>query len=304
MPFFSVIIPSFNRGHFIAKTLDSVLRQDFVDYEIIVIDDGSTDNTHEVLLNYGNRIKVYRQENKGAGIARNLGVQKSEGKYIAFLDSDDVWFPWTLGVYHQVIEESEAPAFIGGSAIFFSDEKKIELASRTPVKTQSFPDYFSSSQQSLWLGTCSVVICSDAFYRVDGFVGKKINAEDSDLWLRLGLEKGFVFIDSPVLFGYRQHVNSEISNNDRTFQGICYLITQENQAKYPGGNARKQERLEILTRHVRPVSLACLRQRKVQDAWKLYMSTLKWHFQLGRFKYLAVFPVITITSLFHLSKKS
>ncbi len=94
----SVIIPTYNRGYMLPDALDSVLAQDFDNYELIVIDDGSTDNTLTILDGYLNRVKVYRQMNQGVSAARNHGITVSSGNLIAFLDSDDLWLPQKLAI--------------------------------------------------------------------------------------------------------------------------------------------------------------------------------------------------------------
>src|SRR3954469_24597909 len=99
MPFFSVIVPTFNRLDLLKATVQSVLSQRYTDFEFIVVDDGSCDNTLDYLCDLGARTIVLRQSNKGPGSARNRGARIAAGEYLAFLDSDDVWFPWTLSVY-------------------------------------------------------------------------------------------------------------------------------------------------------------------------------------------------------------
>jgi GT2 family glycosyltransferase len=286
MPFFSIVIPTFNRATLIGKTIDSVLQQEFTDYEMIIVDDGSTDNTLNVLMAYDDKIRVFHQSNRGPGAARNLGIQHAKGQYTAFLDSDDLWFPWTLKVCHQAIQELHCPGFLAGSAIFF--ESELELKESSP-KFHLFTDYYTSSHKALWLGTCSVIIQTNLLRQNGGFTSQWINAEDSDLWLRLGTIEGFAFIEAPALFAYRQHSGSAISNVLRTYHGIQFLIRQEKAGQYPGGNARRYQRLEILTRHVRPASLACLRQGEIANAWQLYQQTLRWHLMLGRIRYLLAF---------------
>jgi glycosyltransferase involved in cell wall biosynthesis len=91
MPKVSVIIPTFNREKYVVKAIQSVLGQQFEDYEIIVVDDGSTDHTRNILKNYGNEIHYIYQQNSGVGAARNAGINHSQGEWLAFLDSDDEW---------------------------------------------------------------------------------------------------------------------------------------------------------------------------------------------------------------------
>src|SRR5262249_17512754 len=112
MPLFSVVIPSFNRVALLATTLKSVFAQRSTDFEIIVVDDGSTDGTMDYLQSLEHRVTVVGQQNQGPGSARNCGARHSGGAYLAFLDSDDLWFPWTLEVYRDVIHEYNDPSFV------------------------------------------------------------------------------------------------------------------------------------------------------------------------------------------------
>ena len=293
---FSTIIPVFNRAELIEYTLNSILNQQCQDTEIIVVDDGSTDGTLKTLSKYGNKIKVLQQKNKGPGAARNLGISYAQGKYITFIDSDDLWFPWTLSKYKEVILQHNFPAFIAGKAASFWSETEVELIASSELIWQSFNDYYSSSQQSLWLLPGAVAIRADILQQVKGFTNKWINGEDSDLWLKLGTAKQFVYIQSPPVFAYRQHCNSAVANSTKTYQGACYLIEQEKNNLYPGGKDRQLERLEILMRHIRPVSLACLREGNIKNGWKMYQATFKWNLYLKRFAYLLAFPLIVIKS--------
>src|SRR6188508_385045 len=103
MPLFSVIIPSYNRADLIRATLDSVLASDFDDYEIVVADDGSKDGTPKIVDEYvakhPGKVKQFIQENRGEGAARNLAIKNATGDYVAYLDSDDTFFPWTLSTF-------------------------------------------------------------------------------------------------------------------------------------------------------------------------------------------------------------
>src|SRR5262245_21742890 len=120
MSLFSVVVPSFNRVEFLRNALGSVFSQWFREFEVIVVDDGSTDGTWDYLQSLEPQVKRFRQVNRGPGAARNLGACQATGTYLAFLDSDDVWFPWTLEVYRNVLRDFNAPAFLAGKPYIFS----------------------------------------------------------------------------------------------------------------------------------------------------------------------------------------
>lgn len=297
MVFFSTIVPVYNRAELIKYTLDSILDRQEEDTEIIVVDDGSTDGTLKTLESYGNKIKVFKQKNKGPGAARNLGISYATGKYITFIDSDDLWFSWTLSTYKEAIIKNNFPAFIAGESILFSSEKEVRSIKCFSLTLQFFDDYYSSSKQSLWLLPGAVAIKADILREAKGFTNKWINGEDSELWLRLGTAEGFVKIQSPPVLAYRQHLNSAVANNSKTYEGTWYMIQQEKKGLYPGGKLWLTERLRILTRHVRPVSITCLNTGDFKKAWQLYKETFFWNLKLYRFRYLIAFLILFMMAL-------
>jgi glycosyltransferase involved in cell wall biosynthesis len=102
----SVIIPAHNASRFLRQTLESVVRQTHQDLEIIVVDDGSTDNTVRIAVGIqkqDSKVTLYRQANQGASVARNLGIEKSKGNFIAFLDADDLWHPTKIEKQHDLL---------------------------------------------------------------------------------------------------------------------------------------------------------------------------------------------------------
>ncbi|WP_017292530.1 glycosyltransferase family 2 protein [Geminocystis herdmanii] len=300
MVFFSVIIPTYNRANLIEKTVDSVLNQDYRDREIIIVDDGSKDNTLDVLKKYKNQVRVLRQNNQGAGAARNLGLKFANGQYITFLDSDDLWFPWTLNTYKKVILDTNFPAFVAGKELNFFNEQEILSVSQSQLEVTLYNDYYASAYEDIWIGTCSTAIKKDTLDQVGGYCNQNINAEDSDLWLRLGNAKGFVYINSPYLFAYRRHEQSEVSNLDKSYQGKLYIINKEKTQQYSGGKERKRERLYIITRHTRSMSFACLKQGEIQKGWRIYQNTFFWNLRLIRVRYLLGFLLITTKKILEL----
>ncbi len=118
MPEVSVVVPTFNRAKIVPKAIDSVLQQTYKDYEIIVIDDGSTDNTKAVLRNYDDKIVYRYKENGGISSARNSGIEIAKGKYIALLDSDDFWLKKQAGETDNMFQR-KCVLWNGSDQVFF-----------------------------------------------------------------------------------------------------------------------------------------------------------------------------------------
>jgi glycosyltransferase involved in cell wall biosynthesis len=287
---FSIIIPTYNRRDLLRRTLDSVRAQTFTDFETIVVDDGSTDGTMEYLARLAGKVRVIQQANAGPGAARNAGVAVAAGTYLAFLDSDDMWFPWTLATYARAIDAG-APALITGRHIDFSEERLLNGVQERPVRTRRFDDFLGCSEHPVAAGTCILVVERATFLAAGGFTNRVLNGEDIDLVLRLGDAGAFVQVIEPITIGWRNHGTRETANLQRSVDGMNYLIDQERSGKYPGGDGRARERRRIITRQVRPISFALLRAGQARAAMQLYMSTLAWHRAEGRWRYLGAFPI-------------
>ena len=211
---FSVIIPTYNRLTFVKAALASVSSQSFTDYEVIVVDDGSTDGTADYIQGLNPKLQVLRQPNRGPGAARNFGAGNAQGQYLAFLDSDDLWFPWTLSVFADAISKFHRPTLLAGDFIEFTDQGKLDSAKNglsemiCPSEMIYFRDYLASSEKPYSVGSGTCVLSREAFVRAK-FLEDGLNAEDHDLILRMGTQPGFVRIIKPVTLAYRRHDNSE-----------------------------------------------------------------------------------------------
>lgn len=292
MRLFSVVIPTYNRAHYLKKTLESVLAQDCQDFEIIVVDDGSTDDTTQVLESFGDKIRVFHQQNQGPGVARNLAVKNSTGEYIACLDSDDLWFPWTLTTYVRIIKENNRPTLIAGTLVYFWNEAELSGLTLKPLNLETFADYYAASQSGYYCGACQMMIRRDVLQEVGGFVeDKALNNEDHDLVMRLGTAPGFVHVTAPAMIAYRQHPESFGRDLSKNFTGTFRLVQMEKAGHFPGGKDRRGDRRRFITLYIRPVSIALLRQKEYQKAWALYRQTFTWNLAQGRFRYLAGFFV-------------
>jgi glycosyltransferase involved in cell wall biosynthesis len=288
---FSVVIPTYNRLNLLKQAVSSVWAQTHTDYEIIVADDGSTDGTVEWLAAQGERVRAITQANRGPGAARNLGTREARGKYVAFLDSDDVWPSWTLETFVGLICKHNSPAILAGRMVEFRQERELDAIRPETVCANFYRDYFASCRAGYFVGAGMAVLRRDVLLTSGGFIEERVNAEDHDLIFRLGTARGFVQVLAPTTLAWRRHAASETAAYGRTFAGILRMVERERRAVYPGGASRMRERRDILTRHARPVTLSCLQQGMQAEAWTLYRATFAWNASLRRVKYLAAFPM-------------
>jgi glycosyltransferase involved in cell wall biosynthesis len=291
MPLFSVVTPVYNREGLIQQTLRSIVEQERRDLDVIVVDDGSTDDTLAVINSFADQVRIFQQENKGPGAARNRGIKEARGDYVAFLDSDDLWFPWTLDAYEEIIRTHDEPAFIAGQPYRFSSAEEVSSVERKQIETRCFRDYLAGGDAWRWWSVSSFVMRTDALRRVGGFTERPINGEDADLTMRMGTEPGFVEVVSGPTLAYRQHDEQLMSSVRKNAEGAAYMVEQETENRYPGGRERRLDRWRILSRHVRPASVACVREGLTERGWRLYRDTMQWNWALGRLKYLFGFPL-------------
>lgn len=196
MPFFSVIIPVYNKESYIQQTIESVLSQDFVDYEIIIINDGSTDNSEEKLKQFSDsRIRYFYQKNLGVSVARNFGINLSQSNFITFLDADDYWYPNFLQtMYHNIKRFPEQKVFSAGIEIEYS-KKKILKSQYSIIKTGDceLVNYFKSSYKETVICTSSAVFDKIVFETAGNFDVTMRSGQDTDLWIRIGLQYDILF---------------------------------------------------------------------------------------------------------------
>lgn len=291
---FSIVIPTYNRRAFLEEALASALTQTLTDYEIVVVDDGSSDGTCAWLATQSERIRVISRPNGGPGAARNAGAAAAKGRYLVFLDSDDLFFPWTLAVYQQLLARHGNPAFTVGKPLPFVDGHA--CCDVVPARPSAivFDDYLASAREWKWCGASASVVDREVFSSIGGFDEQPNNGEDTDLALKMGCAAGFVQVTRPYTFMYRQHDRNLTKMTDRAVSGALRKVDAEKGELYPGGARRARDRRMIITRHVRPIALACLRERRWRAAWGLYFATAAWNARLGRLRFLAGFPVLAL----------
>ncbi|HEY0792572.1 MAG TPA: glycosyltransferase family A protein [Chthoniobacterales bacterium] len=293
MPLFSVIIPTYNRKHFLRRALRSVMRQSCQDFEVIVVDDGSTDGTEAMVAGFP-RVVYLRQQNRGPGAARNLGWERATGDYLAFLDSDDLWFPWTLATFARCLKAHHRPAFVSGHYFPFYDEKRVREVKEEAFDSKYYRDYFASASAHTWVGAGGMLVRCDCRAR---FPTSLHVAEDLYLIMQLGIEDGFVSIQNPCTFAYRYHGNNAIVDAERTFSGLRELVRAEKAGKFPGGRHRGRERRMLLARPARQVGLRAVEQAQYRKAARIYLETFWWQVESGRWRFLLGLPALAIAGL-------
>jgi glycosyltransferase involved in cell wall biosynthesis len=200
----SVIIPAYNAGAFVAECLESVLQQTYRSFEIVVVNDGSSDATESVLETYRDRIIYVAQENRGAAAARNAGIRLASGEFVAFLDADDYWLPEFLERQVPLLEERSTAALVCSDVYLLVDGQiaqtlSVTAAERNPLR----------KPVGYWrFYTISVVARRQAIIDVGGFDESVGISEDLDLWIRLAMA-GHEFAHNPIpLAAYRRHTSN------------------------------------------------------------------------------------------------
>jgi glycosyltransferase involved in cell wall biosynthesis len=194
--FVSVVIPTYNRAWGVKAAVDSVLAQDYKDFELIVVDDGSTDDTSEVLASYGDDIRVYFQENKGVSAARNRGIAEASGRFIAFLDSDDLWLPKKLSAQVEFFHQKPDALICQTEEVWIRNGIRVN-----PKKRHQKPSgmIFEPSLELCLVSPSAVMIRRDMLESSGGFDENLPACEDYDLWLRISCRFPVYLIDTPLI---------------------------------------------------------------------------------------------------------
>lgn len=200
-PFFSVVIPLYNKEKNIGSTIDSVLNQTFSDFELIVVDDGSTDRSAEIVASYDDpRIRLIKKENGGVSSARNRGVYEASAKWVALLDGDDRWMPKFLSEMKRLVIDFPDCVIYGSSyEILKGGSSHIK---RVPLLPDDFRaelhDYWRKARHSLFFTSSSVVLKRDVALAVGGFDEQLSIGEDLDMWIRMSLNGKGAYTNSPL----------------------------------------------------------------------------------------------------------
>lgn len=209
MPEVSVIIPAYNAGRYVGAAIQSVLAQTHRDFEILVVDDGSEDDTAAVVEAFGAPVRLLRQANAGVSEARNHGLRVATGRYVAFLDADDTWFPEKLErqVSTLLVHEGFRACY---SAFLAVDDQLSPLGVRRSSRRASVVEDLLLRGNVVG-SICTVLVERELFDAVGGFDPALSQCADWDMWVRLGTLTDFHYLDEPLVT-YRQH-DTNMSRN-------------------------------------------------------------------------------------------
>lgn len=284
---FSVIIPLYNKASYIRKAINSVLAQTFHEFELIVINDGSTDNSlEEASQIVDSRLKIITQENSGVSTARNNGVHQAQYPYICFLDADDWWDSSFLTEMHQLIEHYPNAGIYGTNYYIVKNGKNRVAPIGVPHDfEQGIIDYCKVYAKTLCMPLTSISICipKSVFDEEKGFKQTLKLGEDFDLWIRVALKYKVVFLNKPLAY-YNQDV--ELQNRavgSKLYKPEHHMLF----ADYGELSENKEftllfEKLALyglLPYYLNGVNLQEVRQILSKIHWEQYQTKYLWYYK-------------------------
>jgi glycosyltransferase involved in cell wall biosynthesis len=224
MPKVSVVIPTYNCAHYLEQAIESVMNQTYHDLEIIVLDDGSTDDTAQAVQKYGANINYIRQENRGLPSARNSAIKASSGEFIALLDADDWWEPAKLSEQVPILDEDPELCLVYSDLEVVYDDGSVipSFLSSRPIATSGY--VFDQLLQSSFILPSTVILRRSCLDKVGMFDESMRSHEDIDLWLRLCQRWNVALVRKPLT--HRRQGTANMSSNEglRTEYGIKLLV--------------------------------------------------------------------------------
>jgi glycosyltransferase involved in cell wall biosynthesis len=215
VPQVSVIIPAYNGRAYIAQAIESVLGQSYTDLELLVVDDGSTDDTAAIIQSYGARLRYFCKTNGGPGSARNAGIRHAQGEYIAFLDQDDLWLPNRLAEQVPMLQHDAQLGLVFSDALYQTTANQQEhhsFAIDRPFSGHAFAQLFTNN----FIPNLTVLVRKSCFDRL-GLLdesGTMMITDDYNMWLRVAAHYPIAFVDKP-LARYRWHEQNFSADRER-----------------------------------------------------------------------------------------
>ena len=275
-PRVSVIVPAYNAAVYLPYAVDSVLAQTYPNWEIVIVDDGSTDDTRAVVDSYRpklrDKLQYIYQPNKGLPAARNTGMRAASGEFIALLDADDVWLP-------QRLERGAAMMDAGpGVGLVHARVVRINALGDITGQLKVKPKYMSGNiARDIYTRrvhiVCPTVLFRKTCLQTAGWFDETMQAtEDRDLWFRIALRDKVAYIDE-VLAYYRLSPSSMTSNLDRLLKGQLYFVAKH----YKSGAATRLDQLQALGNIYRELGDSLFRGGAVMKSIGSYLRAVRYN---------------------------
>ena len=261
LPFVSVIVPTFNRRPMLDEAVESVLAQSFRNFELIVVDDGSTDGTASELAKYGSRLRLISQPRKGVAAARNQGVKIAQGKYVAFLDSDDLWLAKKLEIQTAFMKQRPEIKICQTEEIWLRNGIRVNPKAK---HRKPSGDIFRPSLDLCLVSPSAVMMTKKLFETVGGFDESLPVCEDYDLWLRIAVSHCVPLIHSPLVIkrgGHADQLSQAVWGMDR------YRVVALQKLLRSGLDGEKRQTvLDVLKRKLAVISQGARKRGKEPEA--------------------------------------
>ncbi len=303
MPEISVIIPSYNSGKHLAETIASILAQTFMDIELIVVDDGSTDQTPALVRTYGAPVRLIEQTNAGVCAARNRGLKEASGRFICFMDHDDYWFPEKLQRQLEVFRVHPEAGVVYSSFIewraardgLFPEPASFDLTDSLETIDSEFSGWiYHLLLLDCWMLTSTAIIRAEVLEKCGGFDEALPFSEDWDLWLRIAQQFPMFKLQRPTTL-YRQHRQQ----GNRVVRDIDYRTRLLTQAVEKWGMCSKDGRcldrrqfLDQLAHYHASFAFTHLYTNSGKTRLALRSFLKAWRCAPFKLKYLAYIPAV------------
>jgi len=286
-PNVSVCIPTYNRECLLKETLDSVFAQTYKDFEVVIVDDGSTDGTKQMLEKYGYNVRYFWQENTGDAAARNKLIELARGKYISFLDSDDLLYPDALEKMVEAMPPDAEDVIVYGPYVAIDEQGDILRRRKKKLYSGRITEYLF---ENILIHSCGSLFPKKTLVGAGGFDTRLAVCSDYDLWLRLSLKYDFIGLQRPVLKRRRHSGNISIISFANRNTEYCVL---ENFYFNGGGREVIPHRLAMirLSKELYRVARSAIRESMKTRACEVLRKSLRQHINLKAILWLGIAQV-------------
>ncbi len=269
----SVVIPSYNRIGFIETAIKSILNQTVYPLEIIVVDDGSNDGTYQLIEKRYPSIRLFKQSNKGVSSARNLGIKKSRGDWIAFLDSDDEWLPDKLRYQINSIEKNPNILFFHSDEIWIRNGLRINQGK----KHKKYGGWIFEKCLDICRISPSSVIMHKSIFKKIGFFDENIPiCEDYDLWLRVTSQYEVFYIDKILIKKYGGHAGQLSTAPNGIEHYRAYAIEKLLRKGFLNNSGGYEVAKNMLIKKLKIYKMGLLKRGKIKKASEIFQKIEFW----------------------------